>query len=53
MSGVKRVFVEKKKPFAVNAKELLEEEFLSVMILRIFQKKHIRKHLLLFFLSHR
>ena len=25
MSGVKRVFVEKKKPFAVNAKELLEE----------------------------
>ena len=24
MSGVKRVFVEKKKPFAVNAKELLE-----------------------------
>ena len=25
MSGVKRVFVEKKKPFPVNAKELLEE----------------------------
>ena len=25
MSGVKRVFVEKKKPFEVNAKELLEE----------------------------
>ena len=25
MSSVKRVFVEKKKAFAVNAKELLEE----------------------------
>ena len=25
MSGVKRVFVEKKKPFAVNAKELHDE----------------------------
>ena len=29
MSGVKRVFVEKKKPFAVNAKELLEEDILE------------------------
>ena len=54
MSGVKRVFVEKKKPFAVNAKELLEEigGYLGIKT-RIFQKKHIRKHLLLFFLSHR
>lgn len=25
MSGVRRVFVEKKKPFAVNAKELHDE----------------------------
>ena len=66
MSGVKRVFVEKKKPFAVNAKELLEEiggylgikTITDVRVLirydiEIFQKKHIRKHLLLFFLSHR
>ena len=66
MSGVKRVFVEKKKPFAVNAKELLEEigGYLGIktitdvrVLIRYdienLQKKHIRKHLLLFFLSHR
>ena len=29
MSGVRRVFVEKKKPFAVNAKELHDDHRIS------------------------
>ena len=31
MSGVKRVFVEKKKPFAVNAKELLRGDRRNIL----------------------
>ena len=36
MSGVKRVFVEKKKPFAVNAKEL-HDEITGYLVLRQLQ----------------
>ena len=61
MSRVKRVYVEKKKAYAVKAKELLEEigSYLgiktvtgvreSAMILRIFQKKSIKEHVIPFF----
>ena len=63
MSGVKRVFVEKKKPFAVNAKELHDEitgylgiktitDVRVLIRLRIFLMRHIRKHLQQYLQNH-
>ena len=51
MSGVKRVFVEKKKPFAVNAKELHDEitGYLGIKTItdvRVLQQ-YLQNHLLM------
>ena len=64
MSGVKRVFVEKKKPYAVKAKELYDEitDYLGIktvtgvrVLIRydIENLSLIRKHLQLYFQNHR
>ena len=50
MSGVKRVFVEKKKPFAVNAKELHDEitGYLGIKTItdvRVLIRRHLQQYL--------
>ena len=55
MSGVRRVFVEKKKPFAVNAKELHDEitGYLGIKdITDVRVLINTIKHLLLYFQNH-
>ena len=41
MSGVRRVFVEKKKPFAVNAKELHDEIFPDSLTRELIQQNSV------------
>lgn len=66
MSDVRRVYVEKKPDFAVQAKELKHEissylgiktrqgcTYLSDTMWRIFPRKYLRRHVAVYFLSRR